>query len=86
MSDQWYYAQQGQRQGPVSEEQLKQLASTGQVKPTDKVWKQGMAEWQAASAVEGLIPKPAENEPPPLPSENLPPPIPQQDRTEQGRA
>ena len=66
MADQWYYAQQGQRQGPVSEEQLKQLASSGELKPTDKVWKKGMAAWEAASAVEGLFPKPAKNEPPPV--------------------
>ena len=79
MADQWYYAQQGQRQGPVSDEELKQLASSGQLKPTDKVWKKGMVAWEAASAVEGLIPKPAENEPPPIPSEDEPPPVPPED-------
>ncbi len=72
MAEQWYYSQQGQRQGPVLEEQLKQLAASGQLKPTDKVWKKGMAAWEAASAVEGLIPKPAEDEPPPLESSGAP--------------
>jgi hypothetical protein len=75
MADQWYYTQQNQRQGPVSEEQLKQLAASGQLKLADKVWKKGMAAWQAASLVEGLIPKSAADTPPPLPSE--PPLIPQ---------
>ena len=51
MAEQWYYAQQGQRQGPVAEEQLKQLASSGQLKPTDKVWKKDMAAWEAASSL-----------------------------------
>ena len=42
MADQWYYAQQGQRQGPVVEDELKRLALLGQLKPTDKVWTKGM--------------------------------------------
>jgi hypothetical protein len=66
MADQWYYVQQGQRQGPVAEEELKQLASSGQLKPTDKVWKQGMAVWTEASQVDGLIPPPDPSQPPPL--------------------
>ena len=47
----------------------KQRAASGQLKPTDKVWKKGMAGWQAASEVEGLIPEPAHDEPPPIPPE-----------------
>jgi hypothetical protein len=78
MADQWYYAQQGQRQGPVAEEQLKQLASSGQLKPTDKVWKQGMAAWQAVSQIPGLFPFIASDEPPPIPSDPSPPPLPQE--------
>ena len=53
---QWYYTQQGQRLGPVSEEQLKQLAAAAQLKPTDMVWKHGMANWIHASQVKGLFP------------------------------
>jgi hypothetical protein len=78
MADQWYYAQQGQRQGPVAEEQLKQLASSGQLKPTDKVWKQGMTAWQAVSQIPGLFPFVASDEPPPIPSDPSPPPLPQE--------
>ena len=74
MVDQWYYAQQGQRQGPVAEDQLKQLAASGQLKPTDKVWKQGMAAWTQASEIEGLIPPPDPSEPPPLAPEPCEPP------------
>ena len=54
--DQWFYAQQGQRQGPMSEEQLRGLASAGQLKPTDLVWKKGMAEWTKASQMFPLPP------------------------------
>ena len=46
---QWYYAQQGQRKGPTSEEQIKRLVSSGQILTTDLVWKKGMAQWTQAS-------------------------------------
>ena len=79
MPDQWYYAQQGQRQGPVAEEELKQLAAAGQLKPTDKVWKNGMAAWQPASEHPWLFPPAtATAGPPPVPSDLLPPPLPQE--------
>jgi len=73
MEDQWYYTGQKQRMGPVSEGQLRQLASTGQLKPTDLVWKQGMASWRPASEVAGLFPPSISDEPPPLPLDGLPP-------------
>jgi DNA-binding CsgD family transcriptional regulator len=71
MADQWYYTQQGQRQGPVAEEQFKSLAAAGKLKPTDKVWKQGMASWGPATGVEGLFPFRVSGEPPPLPTDPL---------------
>ena len=49
MAEQWYYAQQGQRKGPVSEQEIRQLISSSQLQPTDLVWKQGMAQWAKAS-------------------------------------
>jgi hypothetical protein len=55
MADQWYYAHQGQQSGPVSTEQIKQLAASGQLQPSDMVWKQGMAAWSPANTVEGLF-------------------------------
>ena len=75
MASQWYYAQQGQRKGPVSDEQLRQLASVGELNPTDLVWKNGMASWGPASEVEGLFA--SEDQPPPLPPD-LPPALPQE--------
>jgi hypothetical protein len=50
----WYYARDNQRLGPVSTEQLKQLASSGQLGQTDLVWKDGMGNWAAANTVPGL--------------------------------
>ena len=34
---------------------LKQLIGSGQVRPQDLVWREGMAEWQAAASVPGLL-------------------------------
>jgi hypothetical protein len=55
MAEQWYYAHDGQQTGPVSTEEIKQLAASGQLQPGDMVWKQGMAAWSPASSVEGLL-------------------------------
>ena len=45
-------------------EQLRQVAASSQLEPTDLVWKKGMAEWTSASGVEGIFPnaEPAEAE------------------------
>jgi len=45
----WYYASNKQQQGPVSLDELKKLARTGVLKPSDLVWKEGMKEWLRAS-------------------------------------
>src|SRR5439155_16318699 len=55
MPEQWYYARGQQRLGPVSKEQLKGLATAGQIQPGDLVWRVGMPQWAAASSVEGLM-------------------------------
>jgi hypothetical protein len=56
MSDLWYYTQNGQQAGPLSEADLKRLATTGGLKPTELVWKEGMPEWTRADLVPGLFP------------------------------
>jgi hypothetical protein len=69
----WYYAVGGQRQGPVGFDRLRQLAYSGQIGPSDLVWTEGMADWQAAHTIAGLgSPRVATTPPPP------PPPPPQQ--------
>ena len=60
----------GQQQGPVSSKQLKQMAATGQLQPTDLVWKEGMEQWVAASSIKGLFAATTSTPPPP------PPPMP----------
>ncbi|PTY08248.1 RDD family protein [Opitutaceae bacterium EW11] len=43
---QWYYAINGQRQGPVTEAEFEQLLRDGVIRPDTLVWRQGMANWQ----------------------------------------
>jgi hypothetical protein len=50
----YYYSQSGRRCGPVSGEQLKLLAASGQLQPTDLIWKEGMSGWVPAGKVNGL--------------------------------
>ncbi len=66
MAHQWYYAQGGERKGPVSDQQLKELAASGELSPDDAVWAEGMGRWVKARSISGLfLPKSAT--PPPLP-------------------
>ncbi len=67
MASSYYYARGGQRFGPVSGSQLKELAASGQLAPDDLVWKDGMADWEPARKLKGLfaIQPPV---PPPLPT------------------
>jgi hypothetical protein len=65
MAGDWHYTASGQRHGPISSVELKQLAATGQISPADLVWKEGLANWVAASSIKGLF-SPISS-PPPLP-------------------
>jgi hypothetical protein len=51
----WYYAKDDMRYGPVSAAELKQLASGGQLRLGDLVWREGMEEWVEARKVKGLF-------------------------------
>jgi len=51
---QWYYTRGGQQAGPVSADQLRQMAATGQVAPNELVWREGMANWQPIGSVPDL--------------------------------
>lgn len=58
MSEQqlWYYLDtSGQQAGPVSADEMKQLAVQQLISAQTQVWTEGLTEWVAASTVEGLI-------------------------------
>jgi uncharacterized RDD family membrane protein YckC len=53
----YYYAVDGQQNGPVTEEQLDQLVTSGSLSPETLVWKEGMANWEAYSTLKpGVAP------------------------------
>jgi hypothetical protein len=63
----WYYAQGGTQQGPVSAAVLKNLLASGQLPTETLIWREGMANWQAATAVAELSNQSVGVAPPPLP-------------------
>ncbi len=54
----WFYAHNGSRLGPVSDQELSALAASGTLGPESLVWKDGMADWQplATAAPTALSP------------------------------
>jgi hypothetical protein len=56
MADHWNYAQGGDKLGPFSARQLKDLAAAGRILPTDTVWKEGIDKGVLAANVKNLLP------------------------------
>jgi hypothetical protein len=52
----WFYAANGQQQGPFPEAQLRELITRGTVRADTLVWSEGMSGWQRAGEIPGLIP------------------------------
>ena len=56
MSDRsWFFASNGQQQGPYPEPQLRDLIARGTVRADTLVWSEGMAGWQKAAEFPGLM-------------------------------
>ena len=51
----WFFASQGQQQGPYPETQLRDLIARGTVTAATLVWSEGMADWQKAGDIPGLF-------------------------------
>lgn len=51
----WYYAKNNKRCGPVSAPEMKRLAQTGELRPEDLVWREGVEDWMPARKVKGLF-------------------------------
>jgi len=60
----WYYAKQGQRQGPAAETELRRLLAMGELPPDTLVWNKTLSGWLPAAET-GLIsaPAPADRQP-----------------------
>jgi uncharacterized RDD family membrane protein YckC len=50
---QWYYAIKDQRNGPVAQAEFEQLVANGTITADTLVWRQGMANWQPYSQIDG---------------------------------
>ena len=55
MAAEWFYTTNKQQMGPISWDELRELAETGILKPHDMVWSEGMAEWIKAIKQKGLF-------------------------------
>ena len=66
----WFYAANGQQQGPFGDAQLRDLIANGTVRADTLVWTEGMAGWQKAVEVPGLMPA---GGPPPMAMGGSPP-------------
>jgi hypothetical protein len=51
----WFYASEGKQQGPYPEGQFRDLVAQGIVRPDTLVWSEGMAGWQKAAEIPGLM-------------------------------
>jgi hypothetical protein len=75
MLDEWYCEIAGREIGPLSSQQLKTMATKGQILPTDHVRRGGANDWVPAHYVIGLF---SSAEPPSTASHPMPPPVPLQ--------
>src|SRR5262245_39640009 len=73
MSVAYYYVCNGQRLGPVSEEQLRGTAAKEQLRPEDLVWHAGLPSWIPAAKVSGLFPPVKSTATTPQPPSSAPP-------------
>jgi hypothetical protein len=69
----WFYASNGQQQGPYPEAQLRDLIIRGTVRPDTLVWTEGMSGWQRAGEIPGLVP--GGSGPPSIAQPGAPPPM-----------
>lgn len=68
----WFYASEGKQQGPYQEAQFRDLVVQGVVRADTLVWSEGMAGWQKAAEIPGLMAG-AGGPPPMIPQPGGPP-------------
>jgi uncharacterized membrane protein len=61
--NEWFFAKNGQQNGPVTLEQLQELARSGGLDAKDLVWNSTMKDWMPAGQVEGIFASPAPDQP-----------------------
>jgi hypothetical protein len=53
----WFIAREGQKVGPFSPSELRQLAVHGLLQPSEMVWTEGMSKWVEAGSIPALFPR-----------------------------
>lgn len=61
----WYYAKGDEKIGPISSAELKQVAASGRLLPSDYVWRTDWQEWKRADTLKNLFPPSIKSPPPP---------------------
>ena len=56
MATQWYFDRDGERQGPLTTQQLRAMVDQGLIVPSTLLWREGFDDWVPASKVGGLFP------------------------------
>jgi hypothetical protein len=52
-----YYIKKGKtKSGPYTSRELRELAASGKLLPTDRIWKKGFRRWRRAAKARGLFP------------------------------
>jgi GYF domain 2 len=51
----WFFAANGQQQGPYPEAQFRDFIARGMIRPDTLVWSEGMAGWQRAGDIPGMM-------------------------------
>lgn len=52
----WYVGRDGQQYGPVGDPEFRAMLDSGQILPTDLVWRDGFAEWKPAASLRSAAP------------------------------
>ncbi len=52
MAELWYYVRNGERLGPVQNNELSELIQTQELKPTDFIWTKGFKDWMKIAQVD----------------------------------
>src|SRR4051812_21150350 len=60
MATEWHHSRDGKHFGPVPDDQMRRLAASGELLPTDLVWQEGIAGWTPAGQIQGLLSSPAD--------------------------
>jgi len=73
-NQEWYYTKGNQQFGPITAAELKVLAFSGQISPSDLIWNEQWPDWRAAGTIKGFFPAEPQTKqtPPPIPTASGP--------------